>query len=490
VTFFMDSIKSAARAGQNAKREVVPFTIESTAPLPGRPIRRQWEFVSTTAGAIKLICPRRSGKTVSVVKRTCKHSWEQPGRRTLYINHTLGNAKRQFFDPPGEAAQLGLLGTFDAHGIGYSANSTEVFCELDNGSFVQGVGCDNLGEVRKKLGFYWHEVIIDEIQEYAEELLDLLIRKALAPTLIQTHGTLVLSGTPPYVLDGLWYDVLIGRGGFEDYEEFRWAMLDNPCITKDGIAKEMAKAGFVVDFDDPKNNHPIVQREVFGLIVKDPSQMVYEYEEGRNDIPASGIPMLDAKTWVYAIGIDVGGVTEENDEDAIVVLGWRTDDPKHELFERESWTGRGDSEEFADRVVSTIARWRPIVAKCGDTGGGGNKAMATISKRARGIEFTPKPTSVELSQRLVNDELRSGRLKLNPNGEVAKAAKTARKGKHEPDAMASCRYAHHCVANYLAREPVKKTETYEQYLDRNIRERQRRKQSGTRGYWRAAGGGR
>lgn len=483
---FGDMAANIIIAKLKRRGEVIPFTMETTAPLPGRPIPQQWDMICCDDGAIEVDCSRQCGKTCGIVKRTAKRSWEHKGRRTLYINHTLANAKRQFFDPPGEAANLGLLGTLDAHGIGYRANKTEAFVELDNGSFVQAIGCDDMSAVRTKLGFFWSEVVIDEVQEYSEELLDLLIKRTLAPTLIKTRGTLLLAGTPPLALVGFWHDIMKAAvdGRDSGYTRFHWTMLDNPVITRESIVEQMGKAGYVVDFDNPKNNHPNVQREVFGMLVADSAKLVYEYAEGRNDWPEGGVPFTNAKTWRYAVGVDVGGVSEENDKDAIVVLGWRTDDSTHQLYEIESWTGRGDSEEFCQRVVDTIVRWHPVV-QCLDTGGGGAKASATISKRVRGIEFTPKPTSVETSQRLVNDELRSGRMKLNPNGEIAMAAKAALKGRHEPDAMAACRYAHHGVANYLSKNPPKKEETYDQYLERNIRERQRRRKEGRHGYHRS-----
>jgi hypothetical protein len=461
---------------QRASRaQVIPFTVETTAPLPGQPIKRQWEFIQSTATAIKLLCPRRVGKTVGVVKRVCAKSWEQPGRRTLYINHTLGNAKKQFFDPPGEAAPLGLLGTLDSHGIGYTADRTNVSAELENGSYVQGVGCDKISEVRKKLGFYWHEIIIDEIQEYAEDLLDLLVRRALAPTMIQTRGTLILSGTQPEIHAGFWWDTINNA----EYELFTWQMLDNPKITKQAIFNEMKKAGFTVNFDEPEKNHPIVQREVFCIAAIDPNVLMYEYEAGRdgatgrNEWPAGGVPDVDKpEVWRYAMGVDIGGVNPGNDSDGIVIWGWMVDDPTQSLYERASYRwgentkDRLDIMEFCNRVLELHAAWSPMVAGCIDTGGAGAvKAISWIAKRMKGLKLSPKPTSVDLSQRAFNDELRSGRARINPSGPLATALKVARKGRHEPDVAAAGRYGHHCVYNYLSKER-KKPETDQNEIDR------------------------
>lgn len=443
---------------QRSKRaQAIPFTSETTAPLPGQPIKRQWEFICSNSKAIKLECSRRAGKTAGIVQRVCKQSWENAGRRTLYIHHTLGNAKRQFFDPPGAESVNGVLGTLDRHGIVYTPNNTEVFVELENGSFIQAVGCDNMAQVRKKLGFFWDEIIIDECQEFADELLRFLVETVLSPTLIDTHGSLIFSGTPPKVLAGFWWEVINNPV----YELFAWTMLDNPLISREAIVDEMAKAGHTIDFDNPENNHPIVQREIFGRNVVDTTAMLYEYVGGRNDWPAEGVPLIEPMdAWRFAMGIDIGGVNAGNDSDGIVVWGWRVDDAAHTIWERESYRwgedtkDRLDIEEFCDAVLGVYRRWRPMMAMCADTGGAGAvKAIAWLSKRMNGLVFTPKPTSVELSQRAFNDDLRSGRMKINPHGALAKALKTARKDAHEPDVAAAGRYGHHGAYHFLAKAP-------------------------------------
>jgi hypothetical protein len=184
------------------------------------------------------------------------------------------------------------------------------------------------------------------------------------------------------------------------------------------------------------------------------------------------------------MGVDIGGAEDRNDSDAIVVFGWRMDDPTRKIYERHSWKGHGDSDEFCARVLNTFRQWQPMQSLCIDTAGAGaGKMIEAMRPRFGGLETTPKPTSVDVSTRLVNDELRSRRMRLDPNGEIAKAAKTCRKGKHEDDVMAAVRYAFHGAVNWLAKETTKKEESYAEYLERNIKERQRRRQAGIRGIW-------
>ena len=78
--------------------------------------------------------------------------------------------------------------------------------------------------------------------------------------------------------------------------------------------------------------------------------------------------------------------------------------------------------------------WPNLVSVCADTGGAGaSKTIVALSKRMEGISMAPKPTDVAHSQRLVNDDFRSGRAKLRPDGLVATGAKSCLKGKHEAD---------------------------------------------------------
>lgn len=430
----------------------------------------QWSAIIDESRAQVWDCSRRAAKTSGLIRRTVKRSHERRGWRTLFIHHTRGLGKAQFYATGDEKKNPGVMELLKLKRIPLSYhNETDVNVRLANGSFIQVVGCDDAKDVGKKLGFQWNDIIIDECQEFADRILERLVDKTILPTLIDRGGSLTLSGTPAEYEAGVWYEAKTKGVDERVWSGHRWTLLDNPFIDRENIVKTMAIRGFKIDFSDPRNNEIIVQREIFGLQVVDPDRLMYCYRDGFNDLPADWSVDHSLDTWRFAMGIDFGGVTDDNDEDAIVVLGWRTDDPSHRIAEVESYTGREDSEQFCNRIVETYERWGPMAAICGDTGGGGNKALATVAKRIRHMMLTPKPTSVDLSMRLVNDELRSGRMRCRKNGAIARAAKTAVKGKHEPDVLAGLRYAHHSAYHYLAEAPPETDE------DRRVREWLQRK---------------
>ena len=447
---------------------------------------KQWEAITDESNGQVWHCSRRAAKTYGIRLRTVKRSSERPGWRTLIIHHTRLLGKQQVYET-GDAKNPGIREMLRSHRIPeIHHDSTELNITLGNSSFVQIVGCDDANEVGKKLGFLWNDIVIIECQEFDDGLLERLVDKTILPTLIDRGGSLTMEGTPADIEDGVWYKAITEPG----FVKHHWTLLDNPFIDRQNIIDAMAIRGFVIDFEHPERNHVLIQREIFGLQVIDPAKLIYPYIPGVNDWPHSGIPFLDASTWRFSMGVDIGGVSEDNDSDACVVWGWRANDPEHSLWEREAWVSKGDSEKFCDEVEATYHRWRPMVAVCADTGGAGAvKALATISKRIKGLKFTPKPTDKELSQRLLADEFRSGRARVNPLGHIARGAKTCIKDKHEVDVMAAARYGHHGVYNFLAEaEPVQPPRDSDAEIKQRRRDQWAKEQGRTRSPWAGDGG--
>jgi hypothetical protein len=300
-----------------------------------------------------------------------------------------------------------------------------------------------------------------------------------------------LSGTPSDIEAGVWFSVKTDPK-MRGFGYHHWTLLDNPFINRENIVKVMGMRGFKIDFLHPTENHVLLQREIFGLQVIDPTKLLYCYQPGINDWPVTGIPLADSPAWRYAMGLDIGGANEGNDRDACVVWGWMINDPKHELWERESWEARElDSEAFVERVLDTYRRWRPMVAACGDTGGAGaNKMLKVLAGRFGGLEFSPKPTSVETSTRLLNDEFRSGRVHVNPLGTIARDAKICTKVEtYHSDVMAAARYGHHGAYNFLAKaDPIPEVENTDDAIRRRRRESWQEEKRTLRNPWSGEGG--
>jgi hypothetical protein len=466
------ALARASRERHAASEPVTPLT--SLDPRkPGRPFPKQWVAVCNTARFAVNWSGRRASKTGTSILRTAKLNTERPGRRVLYIHQTALNAQLQFFDP--------LLALLIRLGVQHTADHGDNLCYWGNGSFLRAMGCDNVGEVKTKLGDRWDEIIVDEMQDYADEVLHLLIDKAAIPTLIDNNGSLLCQGTPPVTKAGFWYDLITQS----KFKKFNWNLFDNPYIGHEALEAYAARG--------IGPGHPIYRREVLGEIFVDPDALVFKYESPRNDIPpgaaardhwifrdTDGIewpetvrPDPNHSAWRYSMGLDLGF----RDHDAIVVLGWRMDDPRRRLWECWTWqTNHLDYLKLADVFRAAVDHWHPQKI-CVDTGGHGAKKIMESLKAVFGMyTFVLKPASVLDSISLVNDELRTGRMLFAPNGLLAHDANLVvwKNGKHgvevsetfHSDVMAALRYAHSCAYHYQAEAPTPE-ETDE---DRHVRQ--------------------
>lgn len=421
---------------------------------------KQWAAATSKARFGTCKCSRRAGKTDGAAKlRTAKLCQESPGARVLYINLTALNAAQQFFNP--------LQETLKAKHIPFRADNANHLLYCSNGSFVRAMGCDNVGEVKTKLGDKWDLIIPDEMQSYSDDVLYDLIDRAALPTLVDRGGSLWCLGTPAPTHAGYWYN-LYTKSPFEHHT---WTLFDNPYIQHDIDTILQARGLKLTD--------AIVRREYFGEDVIDPADMVFCYEAGRNDIPADGRPEPNHPAWRYAVGLDLGF----SDNDAIVVLGWRMDDKHKRLWECESWQKNHlDYQKLAEKFRAVVEKWQPV-EMCIDTGGHGARKIAESLKAMLSIyRCRLKPTSVADSIALMNDDFRTGRLLVDPKGLISHDAslvvwKSDKRGVEisntfHSDIMAAARYAHSCAYHFMAEAPPKgdEDEDGESTEDRRVRQ--------------------
>jgi HAD superfamily hydrolase (TIGR01484 family) len=107
----------------------------------------------------------------------------------------------------------------------------------------------------------------------------------------------------------------------------------------------MKKAGFVVDFENPSNNHPIVQREVFGLVVRDPNASDEEFIRLADRLGLHGVSYFVG--WSAWLDIAPEGVNKASAlADVVDGLGFTAGDvlaigDGRNDIEMLTWAGRG-----------------------------------------------------------------------------------------------------------------------------------------------------
>lgn len=433
-------------------------TVDNAIPITqADSFPRQWEYITAPDRFKVQWSGRRAAKTAGARMRTEKLADERPRRRVLYIHQTFTNAEQQFFFP--------LLESLRHRKVAHRPDNGGLMCYWNNGSFLRCMGCNNIAEVKKKLGEWWDEIIIDEMQSYADEVLYELIDRAILPTMIDHGGAATFQGTPPVTKAGYWYN-LIRKSSFR---QFHWTLFDNPYIEHDAETVYAARG--------IKPTDAIYRREVLGEICVDPNDMVFCYEAERNDMGADGRPTPDSQHWHYVMGVDLGF----SDNDAIVVLGWMANDKEKRLWECWSWQDNElDYLKLAEKFKAAVDKWRPVEI-CVDTGGhGARKIMESLRALFSIYKFRMKPASVADSIALMNDDFRTGRFRVVPDGLIAHDAALVvwKPDKHgveisetfHSDIMAAARYAHSCAYHYAAEPTPEERLEEESDEDRRVRQ--------------------
>lgn len=428
------SLASLVRSSGDVDKQRSPAETDSFA--------KQWEYCATPTRFNLVMCGRRSGKTHGARLRALRRVLTVPGSKVLYVTLIRRNCRKLFWRPI--QADLAALGWT------CEANEVDMLLRLPNGSSIEATGCDDIRGAAKIRGDFYDLVIIDEAQEPNDDVLEPLVEEVFVPMLVDRGGDLDLLGTPPDAMVGYFIDRLSDAR----WTRFGWSMFDNRFIAREEIEKLIEAKGITPE-------HPIYKREFLGLAVVDPEKLVYEYTVARNNFDLERLD-TSADTWRYTLGLDLGF----QDSDAIAVVGWRRDDVDRRLYTVYQWRENHlDVDALAAKVREVYERYRPVVM-VGDHGGhAAQKILKTISERLR-TPITAKPTDVNLSIGLVNDDLRNSRLLIPAGTELVRdmglitwsidaetKKREANKRGYHSDLADALRYAHHGARHWAAKPP-------------------------------------
>lgn len=377
---------------------------------------RQQDFHNDTSRFKAALCTRRAGKT-SMWARTCTVVAVTNPRVLIRIwGITRLRAKQLLWDE--------FRYIFARHGISTSQNETELTIKFANGSEIRLVGADKDKEVQKKRGDKTKMEVVLEAQLYGP-ILKSMVEDVIEPCLFDLNGILCLEGTPGLICAGYWFDVS-GRddistrwqsiGGKEgvgaNWSCHRWGVLDNPHLRgQNGTADARVELEALKKRRRWNNSSPTYVREWLAQWVNDWSALYYAFDERRNTFSLSEVKPW-GPGWVHVLGWDLGA----RDDMALVVWGFHPSRP--ELYEAFSWKKPGALSEEVIGVVRGLeekgvdgVRFN-IVRRFADTGGGGKMYVDDVASRT-GMSFeAAKKTEKFQHVMLMNDDYRSGFIKL------------------------------------------------------------------------------
>lgn len=406
----------------------------------------QVAFIRSTAKRRSACCSRRSGKTRSDAQLLLEGTQRAPFVPQLYVTLTRSNAK--------EILWPDLLELNELHGLGGEVNLTDLSMRWPNGGAILLRGANNEREIAKIRGHRFKRVVVDEGQSFPDRVIRPLIDDVVGPTLLDYDGELIVTGTPGPAPVGFFWDITMGTLAGR-WERHAWTLADNPYLpalahrTIDDILAEIrAEHGWTVD-------DPTYQREYLGRWCRDENALVFRWGP---QCEWDGV--LPPGQWHHVIGVDLG----HEDADAIVVLAWSRQHPAVYLVHEHVAAKQGVT-ELGDQVLELHRRYRPK-ALWVDTGGLGRKIAEELRRRwglpVEAAEKTRKMEHVEL----LNDALRTGRLKALPSSRFAEDAMLVQwdadarargvlriSDRYHSDVTDACLYAYRACRGYLYEAP-------------------------------------
>lgn len=221
----------------------------------------QQKVILSQSKDIGVMAGRRAGKS-ETNKLKAISQCVMPMQRVLVIGLTIMKTHQIYWDD--------IIRILSELGYGFQASSTDSIIRFDNGSILVFGGNSSKVEREKYRGQHWDLIIIDEAQSQPE--LGMFVKEIINPMLLDTNGTLMLTGSGPRTRGTYWEQYF--NNPSPSGLRVNWNLSMNPFIHnyQEALANEREKHGLT-------ETDPLYMREYLGLIVYDDDALVYRFND-------------------------------------------------------------------------------------------------------------------------------------------------------------------------------------------------------------------
>lgn len=363
---------------------------------------QQRDFVLDAAKRIVATCGRRGGKTDGVARRLIRTC--MAGGLAVYFALSRPFAKKLMWQP------LKRLDREFELGLVFREGELQVE-DPSSGGQIWLLGANTVDEREKARGHAIAEACLDEAGSFGGYL-EYLIDEVLDPALQDYDGTLVLTGTPPRVAAGKFFQASVGE--LPGWSRHSWTVFDNskfPLWAGDPDWRTKAESWFERYLIERgwSRDDPHVRREWFAEWIHDADSLVYKFDRDRN----CWNERPDTDGWVTMMGVDLG----YEDDTAIVVGAYSPDDDR--LVELDTAKKKHlIASEIAELIGAMVKKYNPRVIRA-DSGGLGKTLVKEFQKRYQ-LPILPaeKNAKYDFIEHM-NSDLRSGKILINPKSPLA-----------------------------------------------------------------------
>lgn len=337
---------------------------------------------------------RQGGKTDLCEKMLLATAAERERVEVFYVSTSIKRARATVWDELVEFNRAMGLGGKPFHGGTPSIHFPHQRTRLT----VTGVENKRMADDlrgRKRVALY----VLDECQDWPEELLRYFFEKVVYPSLTAVAGRVVCAGTGG-APRGFWHEVAETS---PTWIRHVFTPLTNPHLhpgeARALIDKAMRDRG--VDETDPS-----IQREFFARFMSDMTRQIFPWDEKRNGYRAEDLP---GGNWQHVVCADIGTV----DATAVLALGWTDADPRLWVISRAAKRGLGATGQLQLIRRMETRFERTHAGTVVDPGGGGAGLIVDLQggpdeMGAEGAEKMGKAAACLL----MRDALRTGMLML------------------------------------------------------------------------------
>jgi hypothetical protein len=350
-----------------------------------------------------LLSPRRVGKTTYNLYEVLVHDKKYPRSMIAYIvPDSKAHAKDLFWLPMKELDEK--------LGLGLTFKEVEKRVITPNGTNILILGAHDADSPQRLRGNPYSLVLLDECKDFGPHFEELVV-EAVLPGLDDYGGTLVLSGTPGNVFQGLFYKITTTDP--EGWEVSRWIKSDNTFLRPE--ARDLQKVWetsykpFGLGMDSPK-----FRREQKAEWVSDESEQAYLYNPDRNYFSGELNPLI---SYDHICGIDIG----KRDKLVIQPAAFSAYDTNLTYLDGHAERGM--------YIETMVQKWREMNAKYHfigtvvDTGGLGVMIVDDVNMRyGLNWQAAQKGNGYKLAAvKQMNSDFLLGRIKAHPDSVAAKA---------------------------------------------------------------------
>jgi hypothetical protein len=367
--------------------------------------KKQQAFLLDPCKRKALLCPRRTGKTTTLMFVALIVSRQHPGSDIAYVvPSSKEHAQRLFWRPlrkMNEALQLGL-----------EFKIADNCVVAPNGTHIYVFGAKNKDSAARLRGNAWSAVFLDECKDFGPHFEELMIEAAM-PGLEDYDGVLILGGTPGSVLDGMFYTVTVKKP--EGWSVHCWIKSDNSFLPPEARDLDMIERReyfpFGLNRDSPK-----FRREQLAEWCTDETERVYFYDDNRNGWHGNSIHDLSsAHKWHFVLGLDLG----ERDENAFIVFAFAMTCLEIYLV-HEHHKARMSIDDIANHTKDLIKTYGAFTQMVADTGGYGRGIVTDLQTR-HNLPFQPADKSGNKLGNIaqMNSDFMLGRIRANRASDTA-----------------------------------------------------------------------